>query len=144
MHWAGTLEQILHACQRILDLQPSTIIPGHGPVVGQERVREYADYLEALRERIHHLHGLGWSAEETTADLLRRDTHPTWGLAERMAIAAIREYRHLDGNTEAPNLVQLVGIAAAYAHAIHRGAGPSSQGIPVPSARSTATASLAK
>ncbi|MDJ0342814.1 MBL fold metallo-hydrolase [Streptomyces sp. H10-C2] len=132
VHWAGTLEEIHHACQRVLALQPNTIVPGHGPVVGPDRVREYADYLEALRERIHHLHGLQWSVEETTADLLRRDAHPTWGLSERMAIAAMREYRHLDGDTQAPNLVELVAVAAGYAHARHVAVPHPRLGAPAP------------
>jgi cyclase len=41
--WPGILE-------RMADLQPEKIVPGHGPIAGPEAIALMLEYLEALRQ----------------------------------------------------------------------------------------------
>ncbi|MEJ8640110.1 MBL fold metallo-hydrolase [Streptomyces sp. MS2.AVA.5] len=60
VHWAGPLAGVIDACQTILDLRPRVIVPGHGPPVGPQRVRNYISYVGDIRDRIHTLHEEGF------------------------------------------------------------------------------------
>ena len=44
----------MHSLQKILDIKPDIIYPGHGPVVknGQERVLQYIDHRNKRNEQI--------------------------------------------------------------------------------------------
>ena len=50
----GSLDGMIAACERILAIGgPSTrIVPGHGPVVTRDEVREYRDMLVTIRSRV--------------------------------------------------------------------------------------------
>ncbi|WUH92795.1 MBL fold metallo-hydrolase [Streptomyces sp. NBC_00433] len=116
VHWAGPLEAVHRACLRILECGPRVVVPGHGPVMAPDEVRRYADYLLDLRAAVHRGHKAGRPLPVLAAELIAEDPHPRWGLTERMAILAAVEYRALDGETESPDLVALVGLAAGFAH----------------------------
>lgn len=117
VHWAGPLEQVHRACLRILECEPRVVVPGHGPLMTAAEVRTYADYLLALRDRIHEGHAAGRALTEVAAGLVATNPYPRWGMPERMAILAAVEYRALDGDEAPPNLIQLVGLAAGFATA---------------------------
>jgi glyoxylase-like metal-dependent hydrolase (beta-lactamase superfamily II) len=115
VHWAGPLAEVHRACTRILECEPRVVVPGHGPLMTPAEVRTYADYLLELRDRIHQGHAAGRPLPEVAAALVAENPYPALGLPERMAILAAVEYRTLDGDEAAPNLVQLVGFAAGFA-----------------------------
>ncbi|TQE33202.1 MBL fold metallo-hydrolase [Streptomyces ipomoeae] len=114
VHWAGPLEGVIAACQRILDLHPRVVVPGHGPLVGPAKVRQYMEYVAEVRDRIHALHAQGLKADEASQVLLR-ERRPDLGLWERLAILTATEYRHLDNVTEPLELVQVLGAAVRLA-----------------------------
>lgn len=115
VHWAGPLESVHRACERILACDPRLVVPGHGPVMTPAEVRRYADYLLDLRAAVHRGHAAGRPLPVLAAELIAEDPYPHWGLTERMAILAAVEYRALDGVTERADLVSLVGFAAGFA-----------------------------
>lgn len=115
VHWAGPLESVHRACERILACGPRIVVPGHGPVMTPQEVRVYADYLLDLRAAIHRGHAAGRPLPVLAAELIAADPHPRWGLTERMAILAAVEYRALDGAQDRADLVALVGFAAGFA-----------------------------
>lgn len=123
VHWAGPLESVHRACLRILECDPRVVVPGHGPVMTPADVRRYADYLLELRAAVHRGHAAGRPLPVLAAGLIADDPRPGWGLPERMAILAAIEYRALDGDTERPDLVGLVGLAAGFAHREGAGVG---------------------
>jgi cyclase len=47
--WAGPISNWLAACDRILELKATTIVPGHGPVTDEAGVREVQRYLTYIR-----------------------------------------------------------------------------------------------
>ncbi|MFG3280754.1 MBL fold metallo-hydrolase [Streptomyces sp. NPDC048111] len=115
VHWAGPLSGVVDACQKILDLDPRVVVPGHGPLVGQAEVRTYMDYMEELRDRLHTLHGAGTDVEEASRVLLREHRRPGLGLWERLAVLATAEYRHLNDAEEPLSLVEVLARAVRLA-----------------------------
>lgn len=111
-HWAGPLENIAAACERILALGPEVIVPGHGPLLDQDGLREHIAYLDELADHALVLHGQGKTAVEAAQILLDEGRWPDLGLPERLAITLAAEWRHLDGDTSAPDLVAVTKAAA--------------------------------
>ena len=48
--WLGSLMERLRACERILDLRPVIVVPGHGPAIGRLAVEDTVDYLRTVVE----------------------------------------------------------------------------------------------
>ncbi|GAA1826893.1 hypothetical protein GCM10009836_00620 [Pseudonocardia ailaonensis] len=48
--WAGPVSNTIAACDAVLALEPSVIVPGHGPVADPAGVREVRTYLARLLE----------------------------------------------------------------------------------------------
>ncbi|MFG1811720.1 MBL fold metallo-hydrolase [Streptomyces sp. NPDC049040] len=115
VHWAGPLESVHRACERILACDPEVIVPGHGPLMTPADLRRHADYLLELRDAVHRGHEAGRPLPVLAAELIAEDPRPSWGLPERMAILAAVEYRALDGATDRADLLALVGFAAGFA-----------------------------
>ena len=43
--WAGPLQRWVDACDLLLDMPLTAIVPGHGPVTGKTGVAQVRDYL---------------------------------------------------------------------------------------------------
>jgi len=114
-HWAGPLERVSAACERILALDPQWIVPGHGPLMTPEGLREYIAYLDDLTDQAYLLHGQGRTAVEAAQILLKEGRYPHLGLPERLAITLSTEYRHLNDDSATVDLVELVECAARIA-----------------------------
>ncbi|MEU6349962.1 MBL fold metallo-hydrolase [Streptomyces sp. NPDC047072] len=114
-HWAGPLENVSAACARILALDPEWIVPGHGPLMTPEDLRAYVGYIDDLADQAYLMHGQGRTAVEAARLLIEEDRYPGLGLPERLVITLSTEYRHLEKDGTAPNLVELVDHAARIA-----------------------------
>ncbi|MFI6688404.1 MBL fold metallo-hydrolase [Streptomyces sp. NPDC050485] len=114
-HWAGPLENISAACERILALDPEWIVPGHGPLMTPAEVRTYLAYLDDLADQADVMHAQGRTAIEAVRILLKEDRYPGLGLPERLAITLGTEFRHLDGGSATPDMVALMNNAARIA-----------------------------
>ncbi|WP_326687787.1 MBL fold metallo-hydrolase [Streptomyces sp. NBC_01795] len=115
VHWAGPLENIIGACQGVLDSGAETIVPGHGPVLDRAGLRSHIDYLSHLRERAHASHARGVSALEAARAIAHEGLRPELGLVERLVVTIGTEYRHLDGTEPGPLaevLPEMVAFAA--------------------------------
>ncbi|MEU8511282.1 MBL fold metallo-hydrolase [Kitasatospora sp. NPDC048722] len=116
-HWAGPLENIVAACERILDTGAETVVPGHGPVLDRDGVRAHIAYLAYVRERTHALHAAGIPALDAARRVIAEQRHPELGLPERLVLTVAAEYRHLDGG-EAPNVLEAMTQVAVVAREI--------------------------
>ncbi|WP_331721327.1 MBL fold metallo-hydrolase [Streptomyces sp. NBC_00212] len=114
-HWAGPLERISEACERILALDPEWIVPGHGPLMTPDALREYIAYLDDLSDHADVMHAQGRTSIEAVHILLKEGRYPGLGLPERLAITLGTEFRHLDRDSTAPDMVTLVSQAARIA-----------------------------
>ncbi|XIG72572.1 MBL fold metallo-hydrolase (plasmid) [Streptomyces sp. SGAir0957] len=114
-HWAGPLERVSDACARILALDPEWIVPGHGPLMSPEDLKAYVDYLDDLADQAYVMHGQGRTAVEAARILIKEDRYTGLGLPERLAITMSTEYRHLEKDSAAPDLLELMDHAARIA-----------------------------
>lgn len=115
VHWAGPLDNVIDACLSILATGATVIVPGHGPLMTQDDLRAHIDYLGWVRDQARQLHARGVPATNAALHLIESGRYPGLGLPERLAITLSTEYRHLEGETETPNLVALVDAAARIA-----------------------------
>jgi cyclase len=99
--WVGPVERWIEALDRILALEPQTVVPGHGPVTDADGVRSARDYWAHLESeaRRHFEHGL--DAEGAALEILRSpmyaDRFAGWDGAERVAVNVAMLYRGFEG-----------------------------------------------
>ena len=95
MMWAGPVSNWLLACDRILELKATTIIPGHGPVTDASGVRDVQRYLTYIRDEARTRFDAGMD-EEAAADDIDIGEFRDWGEPERIAANVATLYREFD------------------------------------------------
>jgi cyclase len=95
--WAGPVSNWIAACERILELDPAVVVPGHGPLAGLDEVRELRAYFEYLYERARACHSEGMSAIEA-ARSLSLDRWAEWGERERLVVNIACIYAEIEGS----------------------------------------------
>ncbi len=110
--WSGPIGNWLAACERILELRPARVVPGHGPVSSGAAVRQMADYLDFVLAEAAKRHAAGMSAQDAARDI---DLGSFGGRpeSERIAVNVLAVYRELDAGS-VPELTgpQLFGCLA--------------------------------
>jgi glyoxylase-like metal-dependent hydrolase (beta-lactamase superfamily II) len=98
--WDGSVNHWIEACKRILALEPSVVVPGHGPVTdaaGVDATREYWEFLwDAARRQFSLGHTVA-RASQTIAlsDEYRCRPFASWDGQERILINIDAIYRRL-------------------------------------------------
>jgi glyoxylase-like metal-dependent hydrolase (beta-lactamase superfamily II) len=103
--WAS-LSNWLAACDRILALKPSMLIPGHGPVTDTSGVGDVRRYLNYVKDEARARFAAGLSPQEA-ADDIDISAFSDWGDPERLAANVFAAYRELDPELPAPTPPQL-------------------------------------
>jgi cyclase len=113
--WAGPVSNWIDACDRILALDPSVIVPGHGPVSEVAHVRELKAYFEYLYARARSCHEEGMTPLQA-ARSIAIDRWAEWGERERLVVNVANIYAELEGAPEPINALeafqQMAGFAA--------------------------------
>jgi cyclase len=106
--WEGPVSSWVAACERIIAMDPVTVVPGHGPVTDLEAVRGLRDYLAWLREQVIERRDAGMSSFEAAVDLASQPG-PYGGLGEveRLAVNADAIYRELEPGRPRRDAVEL-------------------------------------
>ncbi|HZR79489.1 MAG TPA: MBL fold metallo-hydrolase [Candidatus Binatia bacterium] len=111
--WEGTFANWIAALERIAALDADTIVPGHGPVCGEEGPLEMRDYLAYVRAESRAHFDAGRSIAEAAAQI---DLGPYagWLESERIVFQIDRAYREFRGEPfDAPvDFVRLAGAMA--------------------------------
>ncbi|MFJ6572257.1 MBL fold metallo-hydrolase [Streptomyces sp. NPDC091292] len=105
--WAGPAHSWSAACDRMIALEPETVVPGHGPVTDVSGIREVQDYLRFIGRYAAESHAAG---QPWTEAAHRVDLGPFAALdgSERVVANLYSEYRHLEPSTPVMPLDQLV------------------------------------
>jgi len=104
--WDGSSRNWIKACERILELKPETILPGHGPITGPESldaVRKYWLFLRsAVRRHFEKARPpLMAAAYISRSDEYLRQPFAKWDGQERIVINVHAIYRRLLGRARA-------------------------------------------
>ena len=102
--WAGPTSNWLRACDRILDMDVDTIVPGHGPITDKKGVAEVKGYLEYIYQEAEKRYETGMSAQEAAKDI-DLDRYATWTDGERIAVNIASIFRELRGDQSHPKMV---------------------------------------
>ncbi len=103
--WAGPTSNWLKACDRILEMDVDTIVPGHGPITDKKGVAEVKGYLEYIYQEAEKRYGIGMSAKEAAKDI-DLDRYATWTDGERIAVNMASIFRELKGDQSNPTMVE--------------------------------------
>jgi cyclase len=100
--WAGPTTGWVAALDRILELNPDVVVPGHGPVSGRSEVEVLRDYLEWVDAQAVPRLAAGGTVPEVARELLRSDEYRSapwdwWDSPERIVITIATIDRHRQG-----------------------------------------------
>lgn len=121
--WTGPASNWVAALERISELEPAAIVPGHGPICDLERVQELHGYWSYL---LHHVpEGAGDAIEELTEELVSGAEYRTspWGLwrsPERTLINVAMIARERDGESGPIGLPKRIALLSAMGAARER------------------------
>lgn len=97
--WAGTLSNWMKAVDAIIELTPSVIVPGHGPVTDVAGARRVADYLRLIDTEGRARHAAGMTSDEAARDIALGE-FKGWTDWERVAVNVATLYRELEPAAE--------------------------------------------
>lgn len=122
--WAGPLTNWIDACDLMLGLDPTTVVPGHGPVTDLDAVRAVRDYLEVVDREASARQRAGVDAFEAAREigaLLGADPDfARLGEFGRIAVNVETVYRTLDPTHRTPDVVEQFRRMAALEDAATR------------------------
>jgi len=104
--WAGPVSSWLEACDRIVALGATTLVPGHGPVTDASGVRDVQRYLSYVRDEARERFDAGMNAVAASDDIDISDFRD-WGDPERIAVNVETLYREFDPSLPAVPAPQL-------------------------------------
>jgi glyoxylase-like metal-dependent hydrolase (beta-lactamase superfamily II) len=112
--WGGPTASWISACDDMLALNPSVVVPGHGPVTDASGILEVRDYLHHVghQVRVGIEAGNTWQQTAAEADLGRFAKLPD---AERIVVTVYQEYRALEPATPVAEIPELFAGMAEWA-----------------------------
>jgi len=111
--WAGPVSNWIAACDRVLELKPTVVVPGHGPLATTAAVLDLKHYFEFLTAEARPRFEAGMTPLEAARDM---DLGPYagWSEAERLVANVHALYRDFGTDTTADAL-SLMGEMALLA-----------------------------
>lgn len=92
MGWVGSYRQFSDALDRIIELDPTTIVPGHGPVCGMDEVKQEQAYFSHVLEESRQCFEEGLTAKQA-AERIELGAYGEWKAPGRLLINVERAYR---------------------------------------------------
>ena len=91
----SSLSNWITACDRIIELHASVLVPGHGPVTDASGVRDVRRYLRFIQDEAGRRFQAGMDPAAAADDIDITD-FADWGDPERLAANVVAAYRELD------------------------------------------------
>ena len=111
--WAGPVGNWVRACDRILEWDVETVVPGHGPITDKSGVRAVKRYLEYVRDESRKRFDAGMDYEEAARDIAL-DSFADWTDPERIVVNVYACYHEFRGETDRLSVPALFGSMARY------------------------------
>jgi len=92
MGWTGSYEKWFQCLDLITELNPTVIVPGHGPICGMEGVTELRDYLQYVRDESRKCFEEGLTSLDA-AQRIEFGPYGEWHAPARLYMNAERAYR---------------------------------------------------
>jgi glyoxylase-like metal-dependent hydrolase (beta-lactamase superfamily II) len=96
MGWVGSYQQFSDALDRIIELAPTTIVPGHGPVCGIEAVKDEQAYFQHVLDESRKCFDEGLTSKQA-AERIDLGRYGAWKAPSRLVINVERAYREFRG-----------------------------------------------
>jgi glyoxylase-like metal-dependent hydrolase (beta-lactamase superfamily II) len=119
--WAGPLQTWIDACDTILALAPSVVVPGHGPVTDADGVLAVRSYLAFVQTGVRDCFAAGLGPDAAVSELDARTATLEFGKwldRERIAVTVHQAWREMEPGY-APDSMTLFQDMAALS-AAHR------------------------
>ena len=110
--WAGPLSNWVAACDRIFELAPTVVVPGHGPVSTLAEVSDCREYLTMVEREASIRFGAGMTADEAARDIALGEFRE-WGEWGRIAVNVNTVYRSLDPTYAGMDVIEMFRRMAA-------------------------------
>jgi cyclase len=104
--WAGPLSNWIAACDRIIALAPTVVVPGHGPVSTLAEVRDCREYLVMVEREARVRHEAGMTSEEAARDIALGEFRE-WGEWGRIAVNVDTAYRSFDADYKGVDIFEM-------------------------------------
>ena len=117
--WAGPLQNWIAACDLIIGLEATVVVPGHGPLTDNVGVREVRDYLSYVLNEATERQAQGMDAFDAAKEICKNmmgDTSKSfagWKEFGRISVNVDTVYRTLDTQHQSPNVVEQFARMAA-------------------------------
>ena len=112
--WQGPVANWIEACNRIEDLKPDLIVPGHGPITDKHGVAKVRHYLQFVRDQARSRYDAGMSAFEAAKDIELAE-YSAWSDPERIAVNVDSLYREFSGQQARTDILELMNQMAELA-----------------------------
>ncbi|MER6842173.1 fumarylacetoacetate hydrolase family protein [Streptomyces platensis] len=111
--WSGPLANWIAACDAMLGLGASTVVPGHGPVTDADGIRAVRDYFGHIVEQADAAYAKGLDFQEAAFGIdLGQYAH--WLDAERVVVNIYRRYREIHADQAVLDRFALFGLMAEW------------------------------
>ncbi len=112
--WEGPVGNWIRACDRIIEMNPRFIVPGHGPLTDIQGVAAMREYLVYIRDQARLRYDAGMPPSEAARDI-SLDDYSSWLDSERIVVNVHTLYREFGDTRSAPNTVELFALMAELA-----------------------------
>ena len=114
--WEGPVANWIAACKIVLDLDPVTVVPGHGELADTTAIRRQLEYFEYLSSEARQRYDAGMTVAEAARDISIA-AFDGWLDAERVFINVHTLYRDFVGDRMRPDPAQMfAGMANLRRH----------------------------
>jgi glyoxylase-like metal-dependent hydrolase (beta-lactamase superfamily II) len=104
--WEGPVSNWIEACRTVLELEPDTVVPGHGTIADTASIQRELEYLEYISVEARQRYDAGLTVAEAARDI-SISAFDSWLDAERIFINVHTLYRDFRGDRKKPDPVKM-------------------------------------
>ena len=112
--WEGPVANWIAACEKIAELEPEVVVPGHGPLTDTRGALAVRDYLVYVRDETRKRFDAGLSIRDAAHDIALGD-YSAWLDSERIAVNVSTLYKEFGYAGPAPDTMEIFGLMAELA-----------------------------